>query len=276
MLAEKLRNALAVDLHALVRRYDAEQDSGASDTALTAAIAEAVAEARAWVRGGLGHGDRAAWLADIEGQYVHGDLEAKQDEYYRAKTEITHIFGRIDPSLDHAVQRLWDEVADLLRQRLTEELVPAGPRSLDGLRSTAEARRAHIIAGALGRLCELKEDYGSVVLRVTQPIIRLIHWESAPVAFAAAPPPQQPRPPQAAPGAATPPPAPRVPQAGAPAGSPTSRATAGACRSRSSPRPSPATRGSAAAPRGSTTSSAPSSTPASASWSWRCGPRPAS
>lgn len=178
-LAEKLRNALAVDLSELVDRYDANLVSGDCDAALTAAVAEAVGEARSWVRGGLGHGDRDAWMEEIRGPYLHGSLEAKQDEYYRAKTEITTIFSRIDPSLNESVQRLWDEVAEVLRGRLTSELVPAGPGALEQLRATAGARRALILAGALDRLCDLKEDYGSVVLRVTQPIIRGIHWERA-------------------------------------------------------------------------------------------------
>ncbi|MEV6635089.1 hypothetical protein AB0M54_30500 [Actinoplanes sp. NPDC051470] len=197
-LAEKLRNNLAVDLAGLVQRYDAETASGTADGSLTEAIGTAVGEARAWVRDGLGYGDRAAWLEEVRGQFVHGELETKQDEYYRAKTEITTIFGRIDPSLDEAVQRLWDEVAGTLRARLTAEVVPQGPNALAELLATAESRRARILAGALTSLCDLKEDYGSVVLRVTQPIIRGIHWDQRP-APAADPPSWTPPPRKAAP-----------------------------------------------------------------------------
>ncbi|WP_327006633.1 50S ribosome-binding GTPase [Dactylosporangium sp. NBC_01737] len=222
-LAEELRNDLADDLSKLVDRYDASLVVGDAGRTLTEAITEAVGDARAWVRGGLGHGDRATWTSKVRGQYVYGALEAKQDEYYRAKAEITKIFSRIDPSLDESVQQLWDDVAAVLRARLTQELVPDGSRALHQLRVTAESRRAAVIADALQRLCELKEDYGSVVLRVTQPVIRGVHWDTAPAAFASPPPPRavprpvapqpqpvppqpvppQPVPPQPAPAAAT-------------------------------------------------------------------------
>jgi hypothetical protein len=152
-------------------------------------------------------------MNEIRGQYVHGALEAKQDEYYRAKTEITKIFGRIDPSLNESVQRLWNEISGVLRKRLTADLVPVGPDALSQLRITAESRRAPILATALQRLCELKEDYGSVVLRVTQPIIRGVHWDRASSAYASSdappptqsPPPTQPPPRQAVPPRTAPP-----------------------------------------------------------------------
>ncbi|WBB80598.1 hypothetical protein O7606_04195 [Micromonospora sp. WMMD882] len=179
-LAEQLRDDLANDLAALIDRYDGRLASGQADLALETAIDDAVEQAREWVRAGLGRGDRNRWTTAVQGRYIYGSLEATQDEYYRAKTEITEIFSRIDVSLDESVERLLEDVAEVLRGRLTTHLVPAGPQALTQLRDTAESRRALILRDALRQLCQLKVDYGSVVLRVTQPIIRGIHWDRTP------------------------------------------------------------------------------------------------
>ncbi|GAA1559094.1 hypothetical protein GCM10009827_095110 [Dactylosporangium maewongense] len=229
-LAEELRNDLADDLSRLVDRYDAALAAGDAGRTLTEAIAEAVGEARAWTRGGLGHGDRATWTTKIHGQFVHGPLETKQDEYYRARTRIGEIFSGIDLSLAESVQQLWDDVAEVLRGRLTPELVPAGPNALHDLRATAGDRQARILAGALHRMCELKKDYGSVVLRVTQPIVREVHWDTVvpPSAPPSAPAPssQWPPPPRSVPRPAAAPPQAAPPQAVPPQAAPAQAAPA--------------------------------------------------
>ncbi|MFY1634748.1 hypothetical protein ACN27F_15970 [Solwaraspora sp. WMMB335] len=193
-LAEQLRDNLAHDLAVLVDRYDGSLAAGRTDAALEAAISQAVGAARGWVHDGLGRGSREQWTQQILGRYVYGSLKTKQDEYYRAKTEITEIFGQIDVSLGESVQRLWDEIAEVLRERLTETLVPPGPAALQELLRTADNRQAAILRDALRQLCQLKVDYGSVVLRVTRPVIRGIHWDrrraaavTASVAAASAP-----------------------------------------------------------------------------------------
>ncbi|GIF73925.1 hypothetical protein [Asanoa siamensis] len=186
-LAEELRDDLAHDLAVLVDHYDGDLADGAADAALSAAISDAVDVARGWVRDGLGRGSRDQWMKEIKGRYVAGSLEAKQDQYYRAKTEITEIFSRIDVSLERSVRRLWEDVAQVLRGRLTDDLVPPGPAALDELRSTAESRRALILADALRQLRQLKADYGSVVLRVTRPVIRGVHWDRVPSVGTAVP-----------------------------------------------------------------------------------------
>jgi len=191
--AEELRNGIADELAALLDRYDEQVSAGSADSALSSAISEAVSQARAWVAAGLGRGGRDQWVAALRGRFVAGSLKAKQEEYFRPKTEITKIFSRIDVSLDLSARQLWDDIATVLRDKLTEELVPHGDDALDELRQTANARRAFILRDALEQVRRLKVDYGSVVLRVTRPIIREIDWDH-PSAETAAPPPPAPAP----------------------------------------------------------------------------------
>lgn len=178
--AKKLRDDIAGDLAELKDRYDAAVVKGEADAALDKGVAAAVASARAWVDDGLGRGSREQWLEELRGPFASGDLEAKQEEYYRAKAKIAEIFGAIDISLEDAIRRLWREVADVLRCRLTDELVPDSPTALESLNEMARLRKARFLRAAVTQLCQLRIDYGSIVLRVTRPIIRKISWENSP------------------------------------------------------------------------------------------------
>jgi hypothetical protein len=178
--AKKLRDDIAGDLAELKDRYDSAVVNGEADAALDEGVAAAVAAARDWVRDGLGRGSREQWLEELRGPFASGDLEAKQEEYYRAKAKIAEIFGKIDISLEDAIRRLWSEVADVLRRRLTEELVPDSPTVLESLNELARLRKAWFLRDAVTSLCQLKIDYGSIVLRVTRPIIRKIDWGNSP------------------------------------------------------------------------------------------------
>ena len=179
--AKTLRDDIAGDLDDLKDRYDSAVAQGEADSALDKGIAAAVAAARDWASNGLGRGSRAQWLKELRGPFASGALEAKQEEYYRAKAKITDIFGEIDISLEAAVRRLWGEVADVLRRRLTEELVPDSPAALDSLNELARIRKARFLRAAVTQLSQLRINYGSIVLRVTRPIIRKISWENSPV-----------------------------------------------------------------------------------------------
>ncbi|MBV9142203.1 MAG: hypothetical protein JO115_15035 [Pseudonocardiales bacterium] len=174
--AKKLRDDIAGDLAELKDRYDSAVVKGEADAALDEGVAAAVAAACDWVGNGLGRGSREQWLKELRGPFASGDLEAKQEEYYRAKAKIAEIFGAIDISLEDAVRRLWCEVADVLRRRLTEELVPDSPTALESLNELARIRKARFLRAAVTQLCQLRIDYGSIVLRVTRPIIRKISW----------------------------------------------------------------------------------------------------
>jgi hypothetical protein len=68
----------------------------------------------------------------------------------------------------------------VLRRRLTEELVPDSPTVLESLNELARLRKAWFLRDAVTSLCQLKIDYGSIVLRVTRPIIRKIDWGNSP------------------------------------------------------------------------------------------------
>ncbi|EIV91715.1 GTPase [Frankia sp. QA3] len=183
-LAIDLRNTIALDLTALLARYDelVQDDRPIED--LERGITEAAQTMRAYVDAGLGRGSREAWTTATERAYAAGALDAKQDEYYRLRSEASRVFGRIDLSLSQSVERLWVEVADLLRERLTEGLVPpsaggtAADEPLRALRGTASDHDAPIIAAALTELLDLRINFGSIVLRVAQPIVRRIHWDA--------------------------------------------------------------------------------------------------
>ena len=77
------------------------------------------------------------------------------------------VFGGIDASLARSVNRLWGEVADALRVKLTEGIVPAGPDNkaiLSTFGETARRSGARAVAEATDRLLALPTDYGSIFL----------------------------------------------------------------------------------------------------------------
>lgn len=186
-LAVRLRNDLAIDLLALRDEYDELTATGVTDTALDRGIADAVERSRRWAADGFGYGDRAGWLAAVEGEFASGFREATQKEYYRIKAEITRNFAGIDGSMQISVDELTGRIADALRRRLSAHLVPSGPDALacfqavtagggDPAQDTRK-RQAVVLTGALEQLRQLRFDYGSIVLRVTRPILRAFDAE---------------------------------------------------------------------------------------------------
>ena len=163
-----LRDDLAADLLALLDTYDAAVATGEADISLERGIALAVDTAREWVGSGLGRGSKAQWLEEMRGPFAARPREAEQDEYFRAKGRITEIFGAIDTSAEGSVRALWDQVASVLRGRLTNELVPADKSAIDSLIETTGTRKARQLHNALRQLNLLKINYGSIVLRVAR------------------------------------------------------------------------------------------------------------
>jgi hypothetical protein len=162
-------------LYALREQYDDLVRTGAPDATLTRGIDAAVREANQWVDNGFGTGSEEAWFAHIEGPWVVGYREATQTEYYNAKTKITQCFANVDDSLEEAIHEVWNQVAATLRLHLTSALVPAAPTGLEALiqlRDTADRSSAPLIHEALDQLLRLGSEYGSLVRRVTGPIIR--------------------------------------------------------------------------------------------------------
>jgi hypothetical protein len=181
-LSRKLHQAVGKSLKALLTRYDALVQSGDADEPLTRGIVAAVQEATSWVDAGLGTGSTDAWFAHIEGPWVVGYREATQDEYYRAKTKITQCFANVDDSLEDSIHELWNQVADILRAHLTSHLVPVAPsgeETLKHLRDHTAGQKTRTLHVALDQLLKLKVEYGSIVLRVTRPIIRAIDPDPA-------------------------------------------------------------------------------------------------
>ena len=181
-LARDLHRNIGKSLNLLRDRYDALVRSGDADEPLTRGIGAAVQATTGWVDAGLGTGSTNAWFAHIEGPWVVGYRKATQDEYYRAKTTITHFFADVDDSLEESIRELWNQVADILRSHLTPNLVPLAPsgeQALKQLRDRADGQKTRTIHEALDQLLQLKVEYGSIVLRVTRPLIRAIDPDPA-------------------------------------------------------------------------------------------------
>jgi Dynamin family len=174
--AIELRDRVAGGLAGLRDDYDQVAQAGAADPKLLAAIAAAADNVRAWVADGFGFGGREQWLAARRDAFVARELEMVQDEYSAARSKVTEICGAIDVSAEDAVRDLWARTADVLRNRLAEQLVPQARDSLAELADAARRAKAPKIVAALNELLDLKIGYGSIVLRITRPIIRTIHW----------------------------------------------------------------------------------------------------
>jgi hypothetical protein len=101
-----------------------------------------------------------------------------EKQFNTARHEITRQFQHIDASLHAAVDRLWEAVAAILRQRLTSELVPEGGQALPALLGAVEHLNAPAFKRAAERLVHLKKDYGSLFLRVATPIIIKVDYET--------------------------------------------------------------------------------------------------
>lgn len=175
-LARGLRDQVSRNLYDLMRDYDKLVSDGTVDQDLGAAITTAADKAREQLETGFGKG-RERWIEEFYHAIPGRGLAAGELAFIDARGHVADIFDDIDASLERAVHRLWSEVAGTLHARLTDELVPGpddGAAALRALRDVALAREAEHLPAAIDDLLELKDDYGSLVLRVTRPILRNI------------------------------------------------------------------------------------------------------
>jgi hypothetical protein len=179
-LARGLRDKVSRDLFDLMQDYDTMVADGALDQDLKAAIQAAADKARREVDGGFGKG-RDAWVKEMHNAIPARGYGAREEAYNRARLRIADIFDDIDASLERAVRRLWSELARTLARSLTEELVPGaedGQAALTGLKTVALTQEAQLLPEAVDDLLALRDDYGSLVLRVTRPILRGISFRA--------------------------------------------------------------------------------------------------
>ena len=174
----ELRKAIATDLAPLTDEYSTVAEREDADPFMQRAITAAAGQMRDWVAGGFGTGNRTAWLEAHSKDFLIAELHPIENEYVRTRAKITELCGSIDASVEGSVDELWRRTAEILRRHLGESLVPPGPDALSVLAGTAERSKATMLASALTDLAQVRIGYGSIVLRVTRPIIRTIHWQS--------------------------------------------------------------------------------------------------
>jgi hypothetical protein len=175
--ARRLRHALAAAVGAISDRYTADAAQGKADPAFEAAVRSMAGQARDWTKGGLGAGNRAAWFAQCKsGGFIAEPAGLREREYADARAKVGELFSRVDASIDESIDQLCAEIAEALRAQLTEEIVPAGENGTTTLARLRDAagRSGQILPEALKDLVDLRDAYGSALLRVTRPIVRTI------------------------------------------------------------------------------------------------------
>ena len=188
-LSRKLRDEISRKLFELMRSYDALVAEEKVDEDLGAAIEAAAARARTQLQCGFGKG-REQWIEELYNAFPGRPLAARELAFIEARGHVADIFDDIDASLDRAVRRLWSEVAHALNARLGDDLVPGpgdGRAALCALRERAAAQEAEHLPPAIEDLLGLRDDYGSLVLRVTRPRLRKIAAQAPPGSTAPGP-----------------------------------------------------------------------------------------
>lgn len=170
--ANDLRGEVGHQMDKLRQEYDKRAREQEPVKELTAAIAEAREELLKWAAAGFGKGSKREWLTTVERFMSVDPGETRDDQCTLARQRIRTVFGEIDSSIADAIDRLHLDVAKVLRDGLTSELVPDDDRPLDALRETASGLSAlHL---ALKELVGIQAGYGSVFLRVGGPVVRHI------------------------------------------------------------------------------------------------------
>ena len=165
--------------------YDELYRSRETLTELADEIARAEQAVADWRAAGLGHNSTERWLDTFDAAIkAHRDGTELDRRYNATREKIVREFGEIDASLQQAIARLWGEVASALRAHLTTAIIPDGPdgaAALTALLEKADSTSggpANTIKDAVKELLELKEDYGSLFLRVGRPLVREIWWRN--------------------------------------------------------------------------------------------------
>ncbi|MFJ9659410.1 hypothetical protein ACIRPR_15790 [Streptomyces griseoflavus] len=186
-LAEELCDELADELAVVYEEYDGMVSRNEHIPQIEAAVGEAAERVRAWVRDGFDFSDEAAWRARTK-TAMYWRSGAMADRWFnRARTKLTEEFGGVDASVDRAVALLWQRMADSLRGRLTDGVVPTGDRPLEALLRRVERLPAPILRKALEDFTGLRTDYGSLFLRVGSPVVQQVRHVAGQVSPAVAP-----------------------------------------------------------------------------------------
>jgi hypothetical protein len=175
----KLKNQVGRELKVVCDEYDRLYETGQPIAELHEQIETAGREIREWLASGLGSGSREKWIDEFEDSIAGEDIGDELDrQYNRSRERVVEVFGKIDASLELAIERLHGEVAAALRRKLTENVVPAGPGNGAVLRQFADltGSDARTLTSATERLLALRADYGSIFLRVGRPVVRRIKW----------------------------------------------------------------------------------------------------
>ena len=170
--ANELRGEVGYQMDKLRTEYDRRARAQQPVQELNAAIAGARDRLLKWADTGFGKGSKREWLATVERFMTVDPGETRDDQCTLARQRIRAEFGQIDSSIASAIERLHLEVAKVLRDGLTERLVPAGDKPLESLRDTVSGLTT--LSVALDELIEVRAGYGSVFLRVGGPVVRYI------------------------------------------------------------------------------------------------------
>lgn len=173
--AKILRNQTAQALDNLRSEHDRRVADGERVPEVDDGITHAVDELTSWAAAGFGAGNQEKWLVEVEPAMVADPGETRDDAYSTARHRLRTVFGQIDSSLASAVTRVHQSIADVLRGKLTDRMVPAGGNPLGALLETARQRRLDTIGEAIEDLLQFGAGYGSVFLRVGRPIVRQIY-----------------------------------------------------------------------------------------------------
>ncbi len=169
-LVERKVHDLTARLAAVVVGYDRARAATSSDEGFEEAVTRCIRDIDEWIRAGMGAGSREAWVEQARGRFEQRPEAAREFCYSRARLHLEGLVDQIDRSLDRSVAGLRDTVASALRAELGS-LVPDGPDGLVSLASLARSRQAARLEAALGQLLATRDQYGSVVLRVSRPVI---------------------------------------------------------------------------------------------------------
>jgi hypothetical protein len=170
--ANELRSKVGYSMDKLRADYDRRAQQQQPVQELNAAIAQARDRLLKWADAGFGKGSKREWQTAVERFMSIDPGETRDDQCTLARQRIRAVFGEIDSSIIGAIDQLHSEVAKVLRDGLTERLVPVGDRPLDGLRNTVNGLST--LHAALNELIEVRAGYGSVFLRVGGPVVRHI------------------------------------------------------------------------------------------------------
>lgn len=174
--AMALRLKLTGDLATIVDDYDARLKRGEGSSETITEVSAAVAEARDWIKKGFGRGSLETWLAEQHEPSIAYPERQREEQFAIARAELARIFARVDGSLNASVGKMWDAVTTALRSRLTDAAVPpctpeTAGEALRDLLGHLNRGDQPTLCRAVSDLADIRANYGSVFLRVCQPII---------------------------------------------------------------------------------------------------------